>query len=405
MKQGKVYNKVIVALVIAVIVCYAVYAVFSAVHVPLTTVQAAEYEAGNGCRVTGFLVRQEAVLTSPYAITVLERSEGEKVGVGQTVATGYLTADAQARQNEIQSLTAQLEQLEYANSYSDDPADTAALDEQILIKLASFAQLAARKDMTSLSEMSAELKGLILRRSTGGADLGAIRAQADAIQARLAELQAAAGSDTSRIQAPISGYFSGGVDGYESVLTPARLTDLTAAQLETLAPAALPEGACGRLIADSTWYFAAVVPAAQTETLREGAQVTVDFTGDFYETLAMTVTRLGENEAGQRLIVLSSSDYIQSVTLLRRQTVDILFNVYAGLRVPKDALRVDEQGRAGVFVLESATSKWKPVRILYDNGESYVVELDKSSTDNLWPGDVIIVEARNLYDGKVVIQS
>ena len=32
----------------------------------------------------------------------------------------------------------------------------------------------------------------------------------------------------------------------------------------------------------------------------------------------------------------------------------------------------------------------------------YVVELDKSSTQNLWPGDEIIVGARNLYDGKVV---
>ena len=30
------------------------------------------------------------------------------------------------------------------------------------------------------------------------------------------------------------------------------------------------------------------------------------------------------------------------------------------------------------------------------------VELDKSSTQNLWPGDEIIVGARNLYDGKVV---
>ena len=45
---------------------------------------------------------------------------------------------------------------------------------------------------------------------------------------------------------------------------------------------------------------------------------------------------------------------------------------------------------------------WKYVNILHDNGESYVVELDKSSTDNLWPGDEIIVDARDLYDGKVV---
>lgn len=405
MKQGKVYNKIIIALVIAVIVCYGAYSVFSAVNAPLTTVQAAEYEAGNGCRVTGFVVRQETVLTSPQAITVLTRAEGEKVGVGQTVATGYLTADAQARQNEMEILTAQLEQLEYAGSLSEDPASTAALDEQILSQLGTCAQLTAKRDMASIAEMRTALKGLILRRSTGSEDLSAIRAQADAIRTQLTDLQTVAGADTAQVRAPISGYFSGSVDGYESVLTPARLTDLTAAQLEALAPVEAPAGACGRLISDATWYFAAAVPAEQTESLRVGAEVSVDFSGDFYDTLTMTVTRVGEAEGDVRLLVLASSDYIQDVTLLRRQSADILFNVYAGLRVPKDALRVDEQGRAGVFVLESVTSKWKPVNILYDNGESYVVELDKSSTDNLWPGDVIIVEARNLYDGKVVIQS
>ena len=35
-------------------------------------------------------------------------------------------------------------------------------------------------------------------------------------------------------------------------------------------------------------------------------------------------------------------------------------------------------------------------------GESYVVEKDTSSTNNLWPGDELIITAKNLYDGKVV---
>jgi len=52
--------------------------------------------------------------------------------------------------------------------------------------------------------------------------------------------------------------------------------------------------------------------------------------------------------------------------------------------------------------VEGNAAAWKNVNILHDNGESYVVELDKSSTNNLWPGDEIIVGARNLYDGKVV---
>ena len=88
--------------------------------------------------------------------------------------------------------------------------------------------------------------------------------------------------------------------------------------------------------------------------------------------------------------------------MLRQQSADVVFNSYSGLRVPKDAVRVDENGRTGVYILEGAVARWKTIEILHDNGESYVVTLDKSSTNNLWPGDEIIVGAKDLYDGKVV---
>ena len=116
----------------------------------------------------------------------------------------------------------------------------------------------------------------------------------------------------------------------------------------------------------------------------------------------MNVDRIGTNEAGYRMLVLSCGRYMQNVTLLRQQSADIVFSSYAGLRVPKEAIRVDESGQAGVYVREGSAAKWKPVTILHDNGESYVVELDRSSTDNLWPGDEVIVTAKKLYDGKVV---
>ena len=105
---------------------------------------------------------------------------------------------------------------------------------------------------------------------------------------------------------------------------------------------------------------------------------------------------------GKGLLVLSCTQYIQNVTLLRQQSADVVFNSYQGLRVPKDAVRVEDGGQTGVYVLEGATARWKPITILHDNGESYVVELDKTSTANLWPGDEVIIHAKNLYDGKVV---
>lgn len=405
MKQGKIYNRIILGAILAVIVIYMGYAVFSALHEPLTTTRAIEYAAGEGCQVTGWVVRSEEVLTSPYDITVLERREGEKVGAGQTVATGYETADAQERQEEIQEISLQLSQLRSAADYQGSAADLTALDRDITAALTSRARYVARKDLTSASDLSTDLKGMILRRTTGQDNLGDIENQISQLESRLSTLQSASGADTANIVADTAGYFSGTVDGYESVLTPDRFSSISVAELESLTPQQVPANACGRLIENNTWYFVAAVPSEQLEKVSVGDQVQVSFAQDLYDTLNMTVERIGDEENGERILVLRSSEYIQDVTLLRQQSADVVFRVYSGLRVPKDALRVSEDGQDGVYVLESAEARWKPVTILYDNGESYVVELDESQVSNLWPGDEIIVNAKNLYDGKVVITS
>ncbi len=404
MKQGKIYNKLIMALLLIAILCYMGYAVLQALREPMTTVQAIEYGAGAGCHSTGYVVRDETVLTSPYAITVLNRREGEKVGAGQTVATGYLTADAQDRQTQIEALSAQLQQLQYAYSYDLDLSDTASLDNEITTELAACAQYVARCDLASVSDMSPKLKGLLLRRSTDEQDLIDIHSQMENLRAQMEQLRADAGADTMVITAPVSGYFSGTADGLESVLTPARLSSLTVSELDRIAADTVSADACGRLIRSSAWYFVCAVDSSYLSDVENGDTVSVSFSNDFYATIDMRISRIGEEEDGQRLLVLGSSDYIQDVTLLREQTADIVFTSYTGLRVPKAALRMDDENQPGVFILESATEKWKPVTILYDNGESYVVALDKSSTNNLWPGDEIIVDGEDLYDGKVVSQ-
>ena len=402
MKQGKIYNKITMAVLLLCVLLYLAYAIISAIGQPLTTTLAVEYEAGEGGSVTGYVVREESVLTSPYDITVLKRQEGEKVGTGQTVAVGYLTADAQERQAQIDSLTAQLEQLNYASSYQLDPADTAALDQDILEELSACARYTAQRDLNAVREQSAELKGLILRRSTDESDLEAIRSQISTLQTQLNQLTTISDSETKEISASAPGYFSGTVDGFESVLTPQRLSSLTVSELNNLTADSVPDNACGRLITSPTWYFVAAVPSEYVEETETGDEISVSFAQDLNTTITMTVSRIGDDENGQRLLVLRSSDYIQDVTLLRRQSANVVFRSYKGLRVPKEALRMDEEGQVGVYVLESAQATWKPVNILYDNGESYVVELDKTNTSNLWPGDEIIVDAKNLYDGKVV---
>ena len=199
-----------------------------------------------------------------------------------------------------------------------------------------------------------------------------------------------------------SGFFSGSVDGYENVLTPESLDTMTVSRLERLEPQDPAANAVGKLITDSTWYYVTAVDAALVQDTRPGDMVPVTFANLSRNDLSMRVERVGEEEDGKRLLVLSCDRYMQDITLLRAQSADVVFSSYTGLRVPKDAIRVAEDQRTGVYILEGRNAVWKYVTILHDSSESYVVVLDKSSTDNLWPGDEIIVNGRDLYNGKVV---
>lgn len=400
-KQGARYTRIILGIFLTAVVCYFGYYVFTALSQPLTTVAAIEYEAGSGSYTTGFVVRDETVVSSRHAIANLIVAEGERVAKGQAVATGYLNEDAQARQEHIASVELQLEQLEYAVSYSSDVSDQARLDSEIQSQLLSLSKYIARGDMNSAADLSSGLKGLVLRRTTSSDGDAAMRVSIQAKKEELAQLKTASKADSLTVFSGESGYFSGTVDGYESVLTVDQLDTLTVSRLEELTARETEQRSVGKIVRGDTWYYVTVVPADQAGHVRKGDRVPVSFAAQFMEGLEMTVYRVGDEEDGRCLLVLSCDRYMQEVTLLRQQSADVVFTSFAGLRVPKDAIRVIDQV-PGVYVVEGRAAAWKPVEILHDNGESYVVELDKSSTDHLWPGDEIIVGGRNLYEGKVV---
>lgn len=402
MKQGRRYTTLILWIFLAAIVAYLGYHVSTLLRDPYTTTTAIEYEAGAGYYATGFVVRDETPIASEYDITTVTAAEGARVAANEVLATGYLTADAQARQTRIAQLHAQIEQLGYAGQYTTSVADQAALDTAIGEALTQMTKFLERRDMNSIQDGAAELKGMILRRESSDADAALITRQLENAQQELTILQSAAEQDTAEITAPKAGYFSAVVDGYETVLTPERLDTLTVREYDELQPEDVGDAWAGKLISGDRWYFVTSIPAGELTGVEAGDRVRVTFARDFYSEITMTVTRVGQNEAGFRLLVLSSREFMQSVTLLREQTADVVFIQYTGLRVPKDAVYVDESGQPGVYILESARARWKSITILHDNGESYVVELDKTKTENLWPGDEILVGAKNLYDGKVV---
>ena len=204
------------------------------------------------------------------------------------------------------------------------------------------------------------------------------------------------------ITAPKSGLFSAVCDGYEQVLTPALMGEISPSSLSAIRPET-GNANVGKLIYGDTWYYVAVITAEQAQLLRDRSSVSVQFAKGFTQPFTMNISHISEPENGKCVLWLSAKTYMAQTTLLRQQSATLLLNQYEGLRLPDKALRVNADGKTGVYCVIGARARYKGVAVIY-HGEDYVLvqPTDTGDTSLLRQGDQVIVTTAELYDGKVI---
>ena len=384
-KQGKVYLTLTSILLAAILAAWLLCAVFLRGS-PWRRETAVYCQVGDGLTVSGFVVREEAVLLCSAAEVSYTEAEGAWVGSGQIVAYGCDDAQTAARLEELRQLEERQQQLSNAwNGAAEGSVSDLLLD---------LSRAVEGQALSALPEISAELTPLILQDSLTGRD-------EDRVLARLAELDGqidllqAQTAGAFPVAVGSAGYFSREADGLEAVLTPEALKNLTAAELTKLDEQAfLPAHTAGRLIFGQTWYFVAAVPSDKLDGHREGDRVTLRLEGQDYPA---RIERIGPPEGEVRLLVLSISSGLRDLTALRELTAQVIFRTWEGLRIPAEAVYVSD-GETGVYVVSGARAKWKEVEILWDSGAFLVV----SDGGSLRAGDAVLLTDEPVSDGDVL---
>lgn len=426
MKQGSLNARIIMLLLLGAILLTIGVSAWNSLREIYPTVLAYTYTVSDSMEATGFLVRQESVLTGQGGTVELLPDEGEKVSRGETVALFYQSDDGLTQRQTLQQLLLEQEQLEYALAQAGGSSDSAQLSTRVADAIADLRGAASSGDLTGLERQTLELKSLIYKHSytfnQEGDSTAALQASLDEVNTQIQTLTAQASQSTSRVTASQSGVFSGLVDGYESLITPDMLDSITPSQLEQLARQAPTENtsAIGKLITNSTWYFACTLPEEDAERLVEGRTITVRFSRDWSGEVDMEVERLSDPEDGKVLVVLSADKFLSDTTLLRRQTVELVFDTVSGIRLPKEALRVEQQtvtdpdteeekqvSVTGVYALVGQRAEFKEVTVLAEEDDYILVKAASTETPTqekkaLRAGDKIIISSGELYDGKVI---
>ena len=385
---------------------------------PLTTTLAYNYQVEEGMDLSGYVVRREQVLADETSgLLRLQRSEGEKVGAGGTVALVYADQASLDRQREIDELSGRIEQLQFAQEASLGSEVSLKLDAQIMRSLLDYrAELAAGR-LDNAEEHETELKSLVLKRDYTYSDTEDLSGQIAELQSQLKELKAQAASSVRAVKAPVSGVYSAVVDGYETVLTPGLLADMTPSQLNALQTDDTLTSQTGKLILGDSWYYAVTMSADQAKALRDSSgTMTLRFAKGVEQDQTVTLYAVGPEEQGRVVVTFRGAYNMAQVTLLRRQSAQLIWRTVAGIRVPNEALRaantkVDQEGNRttaeglGVYCVVGMEARFKPVEVVY-SGDGFVLVRSTAASDQeslrLRPGDEIIISAKDLYDGKVV---
>lgn len=353
MKQGTLLNKVVMTLFFAAIILYMGGAAWRGLRDPYPTVQAYTYVVEDTMEATGYLVRQEQVIhgwaiqaEGTEATVRLLPSEGEKIAAGTTVALLYSDGAAMERSQRLETLEAEAAQLREAITAGEN-GQGEQIGRKVTSSMVALRRAVEAGDFTRLESQVGTFKSAVYQQAQrygNGDDLAAALAAA---QNEINTLRALTPQEGVRVTVPQSGIFSGQVDGYETVLVPEITEGVTPSLLDSLESRAVEEdsSALGKLITNSQWYFIFSLGEEQAKRLTVGRAVPVRFSRDWSGTVDMTVERISLPENGRVAVVLSTRKFLSETTLLRRQTVELIFDSQMGIRVPLGAVQI---GRAHV---------------------------------------------------------
>ncbi|MDD6312937.1 MAG: HlyD family efflux transporter periplasmic adaptor subunit [Firmicutes bacterium] len=358
----------------------------------------------------GYIMRNEKVLTSAASgVTYYIVDEGEKVAVKTPVAQIYASVDQldlKSRISVIDKKISLLQNSEVDQSYLT--ADISKIDEKIEKGLTELKSSIINNQLTLTLQKKSTLLTQINRRllmTSAGSNY----------EARIAELQSEKARLTKQLTsilettyAPMPGYFSADVDGYEEAFSIDKLDtlDLAAFDEMTASEKADTTNAVGKIITDYNWYAlcptdkysASEFDVGATYSLRFPFSSDAKFDATLYKKIAST-------DSDEVVLVFSTNYMTEDFNYVREQTVEVIRNEYTGLRILKTALRkIDDT--EGVYVLQGNTVVFKKVDRIYENEGYYLVDTkspgEEGASKYLSMYDSVITGGKNLYEGKII---
>lgn len=385
-----------------------VYQIYLKISYPYETTTVYEYSMENTIPTDGFVFKEETVITGNNAGGVVNYlyTNGSHVAIQSEVARIYQNQEDITKTTQIQQLDQQISRLNDAQSIGVSQGTSLSVVEKDLSHAYySLIENLQQENLIDLAEETNDITTLLNKKQI---ITGKVQNFNDTIQQLTNEKQQLQSSITSQpqsINTPVAGYFVDQTDGYEGILTLDYASSITPTELQDLLnqpQPAVQSDNIAKIITDPTLQYLGIAPTKYLLNLNVGKKCTLRFS-DLALDVPAKVTAISVDPSQENGMVTFSIDYMSDrIAIARRDHVDAVISNNTGLRVPKTAIRVNDQGEQGVYVTNSISMNFRKIDVIYED-EEYV--LSKQHTDDssyLQLYDSIIVQGKDLYDNKPI---
>lgn len=359
-----------------------------------------------------FVIRDEVILDSGGSgVTVPIAVNGERVSRGSEIAASFPSEQSAENYSQLQALNKKLaaykkisSQLRLAN------LDIDKLSDEIDSDFVAMLNMAYTNDYSAISESELSFAEKLSRKQISLGQSVDCSAAIAALESQIASLSSSS-TPTAIVTAQSAGYYVSKLDGYEGLLTAQSIDSLTSESLQSALDGgakSVPEHSLGKIISGYNWYVACIIDNSVASQLKTGGKCKLRLGDSAVETSVYAVKPATE---GKNLAIFKCNLMNEQLATVRRLTGSVILNEYTGLRVSKDAVRVNEDGVTGVYVRLANIVEFRVFDTLYSTDE-YIITDEPSDSDILAMKkkgyqylklyDEVFVSGKDLRDGMVI---
>lgn len=398
-------HKVLKIFLCIIALTFVIHQIYSSVYKPVVTVSAEYSTASEGMDITGILIRQEKLITNNNSGALhFIASDGERVAKNGVIANIYSSADTSVTVSRIQQLEEKISNLEEMMGYNDvQAADLSLANSKVNSALDEFIRSCAAGDFSSTDKKMSQLLTNLSRKQMITGEQTDFSAQLEQLKNELNSLNSTLPSAVGSITADSSGYFVSDVDGYEGLLSSSDIDSVTPEFLDSIMPDKVPADTVGKIVSDYEWYIAAKVSINESLQYKQGDNLTITTQLRSCSELSVTVKQINMSASGEYAVILFSCQQLNSeLASMRTGAMTVIKKTYSGLKIPRKALRVNDEDVTGVYVVSGISLKFVPVNVIYNTDEYIICEQTASNDNVLRLYDEVVIKGKRLYDGKII---